>query len=159
MIAASSFKNKATVKRGAYYKLQVTLTMPALTPGRRLAEEQEEKGRELKGINTAPMNKKPTNTADYALMVTVPAGGAASVTYKRSSVRPAPKPASLKKPAVQQNGDLLWASVPMPRYMSKAYTRKFMVRKANGMKGWCVGGRVGLQRRRGTPAFESWTPD
>ena len=120
-IAAASFKNKATVKRGKIYSLQVTLTMPAPTDGRRLVKEEE--ARELMGGNTA--NKKPANTTDYALLVTVPTGGATNVVYRRTSVHPALKPASLRKPAVQQNGDLLWARVPIHQYTSKAFTRTF----------------------------------
>jgi hypothetical protein len=127
-ITAASYKNRATVMRGMAYSLQVKLTMPALTPARRLVEEE----RELKGFNTAQMNKKPLNTTNYALLVTVPAGGATNAVYRSTSVLPALKPASLKKPAVQQNGDLLWATVPMLRFTSKAYTRTF---KASGMKG------------------------
>ena len=131
LIAAASFKNRASVRRGKAYALQVTLAMPALVGGRRLAaskekeeeEEEQQQQRELRGF------KKPLNTTDYALLVTVPAGGAADVMYRRTVVRPGLKPAALKKPQVQGNGDLLWTRVPMPRYMDKAYTRTFKVRK------------------------------
>ena len=142
-IAATSHKNKATVGRGKFYSLRVTLTMPALMLDRRLVEGEQDE-RELKGGNTA--NKKPANTTDYALLVTVPAGGAANVVYKRTSARPGLKPAALKRPAVQENGDLLWARIPMPQYTSKAYTRTFKVmRRARGMKGGMCAG-VGSRR-------------
>jgi hypothetical protein len=142
-IAATSHKNKATVKRGRLYTLRITLMMPAVPLDRRLVEGEQEE-RELKGGNTA--NKTPVITTDYALLVTVPAGGAANVVYKRTSVHPGLKPASLKRPAVQQNGDLLWARVPMPQYTFKAYTRTFkVIRRAGGMKGGMCAG-VGSRR-------------
>ena len=81
-IAAASFKNKATVRRGALYKLQVTLTLPAAnSANRRLLEEAQ---REL---NNAPHGSKtPVSTTDYALLVTPPAGQV--VTYRSTGVRP-----------------------------------------------------------------------
>lgn len=113
----------------------MTLTIPALIGGHRLAaEKQEPQPRELQGFKSALASKKPLNTTDYALLVTVPAGDN-QVTYRRSHVYPALKPVSLKKPTTQANFDLLWASMPMPRYMDKAYTRTFMVNnKEAGMR-------------------------
>lgn len=133
-IAAASFNNRASVRRGMSYALKVTLTMPALVGGRRLIAEDQ---RELQGANSAHTNKKPLNATDYALFVTVPRGGAVDMlTYRRTVVRPQLKPASLKKPQVQSNGDLLWSRVPMLRYMTKAYTRTFKVKKGVGMRRW-----------------------
>lgn len=66
------------------------------------------------------------STTNYALLVTPPTGNA--VSYRRTSVTPALKPGTLKKPKVQMNGGLLWASVPMPQYAAKNSTRTFLVR-------------------------------
>ena len=111
-ITAASFRNRQSVREGKLYALSVKLELPAAAS------------------IAAAASKKPLNSTDYALLVTVPAGGANNVVYRRTSVRPALKPASLKKPVVQQNGDLLWARVPMPLYASKNSTRLFKV--------WCV---------------------
>lgn len=105
------------MRRGRSYTLQVTLTMPALGGG---------------ASNSPHGSKTPVNTTDYALLVTAPAGGAANAAYKRAGVRPALKPALLKKPQVQSNGNLLWARVPMPRYQGKAFTRTFKVGGGEG---------------------------
>lgn len=64
----------------------------------------------------------------------MPAGS----TNKSTAVSPGRLlPAAWKKPAVQSNGDLLWARVPMPLYQAKNSTRKFKVRgsKEEGKEG------------------------
>ena len=107
----------------------MTLILPAANLGRRLfaatAEaEAEPEQRELKGWTGA--GKKALNSTDYALLVSVPA----SSTYKSTAVSPGRfLPAAWKKPAVQSNGDLLWARVPMPLYQAKNSTRKFKARE------------------------------
>lgn len=121
VLAASG---SGTVPVGGPISLLVALTVPAASLGRRLQAEDD--GRELKGWGAA--SHKPLNTTNYALLVTVPGGGAANVTYKRTRVAPRLKPASLKKPVVQSNGNLLWPTVPMPLYQNKNSTRKFKVR-------------------------------
>lgn len=138
-IAASS-AGRSNALRGALYVLRVVVTLPAVT-SRGLeadqaeqAEEQEE-GRELLGWGSG---HEPLNTTAYAVRVTVPAGS--QVTYKRTSVSPGLKPAALKTPAVQANGDLLWARVPMPRYQTKAFKRTFKVSGRDGVLGLEAGG-------------------
>lgn len=107
-ISASSYGNRAYARRGSLYALQVRLTLPGST-------------------NPAHAGShKPINTTDYALLVTVPTGGA--VTYKRAAVSPKPKPRSLARPTVQSSGNLLWPRVPMPLYWQKQSTRTFKVR-------------------------------
>ena len=70
--------------------------------------------------------KHALNSTTYALLLDVP--GTGNIAYKRTSVRPWFKPASLKRPAIQTGGDLLWANVPMPLYAGKNSTRTFKVR-------------------------------
>lgn len=102
--------------QGGSYAFQVTLTLPQA-----ISTTQLKSG----GAGSA-WGKKLLNTTDYALLVTVPAGGQA--TYKHTGVSPGLKPASLKRPTVQQpSGDLLWARVPMPLYQNKNSTRRFKV--------------------------------
>ena len=133
--------------------LQVTLTLPAVNTGRRLYEkEQDEEQERGLGVKGAPHNKRPLTTTDYALLVTVPGGGAANVTYKHTLVHPKLKPAALKAPAVQSNGDLLWARVPMPRYQSKSFSRTFKVpttKKGSREKGVDPKGRASVVVARG----------
>ena len=101
------------------YKILITLRLPAVdTRGRR----------EL--LIKANTDKHAVNTTTYALLLEAP--GASDVTYKRTSVHPRLKPASLKKPAVQTGGDLLWSKVSMPLYASKPSKCMFKVRKGGG---------------------------
>ncbi len=110
-IAAASYKGRNSVRAGKLYKLLVTLTLPA-----------DNARRELKFEFNAT---KPAvlDTFDYALLLVVPDGA----TYKRTAVKPALKPWSLKKPEVQTGGDLLWEEVPMSLYATQASTRTFYV--------------------------------
>ena len=90
-----------SVRGGCKYRLLVTLTLPAASYGRRLQGEEEE-GRELKPAAGSSSMKKPLNTTDYALLMTVPGGGAVNAAYKHTLVSPGMKPGSLKKPQVHR---------------------------------------------------------
>ena len=115
-ISAASHKGRSSVRGGKYYTLLVTLSLPAADTLDR---------REL--LMKTGTDKHALNSTTYALLVEAP--GANDVTYKRTSVQPRLKPASLKKPAVQARGDLLWSEVAMPLYASKPSKRTFKVRK------------------------------
>ena len=104
------------MRGGKYYTLLVTLSLPAAdTLGRR----------EL--FTKTSTDKHALNSTTYALLLETP--DADDVTYKRTSVHPRLKPASLKKPEVQTGGDLLWSDVAMRMYASKPSKRTFKVRK------------------------------
>jgi len=96
------------VRAGKYYTLIVTLSLPEL-------------------LMKTSTDKHALNSTTYALFVDVP--GTGNVTYKRTSVHPRLKPASLKTPAVQTGDALLWPDVAMRLYASKPSTRTFKVRK------------------------------
>jgi hypothetical protein len=113
-ISAASYRGRSNVRFGRTYSLLVTLSLPAATVDRRK-------------LTKASTDKHALNRTIYALLLDVP--GTGSVTYKHTSVRPWLKPASLKRPATQTGGDLVWANVPMPLYASKTSTRTFKVRK------------------------------
>jgi hypothetical protein len=113
------------VRRGRIYTLFVTLTLPAANTLDR---------RELA---KADGDKHAVDTTTYALLLEAP--GATDVTYKRTSVHPGLKPASLKKPTKQDGGDLLWSNVAMPLYATKPSKRTFKVSRRAGAR-WKRGG-------------------
>jgi hypothetical protein len=78
-------------------------------------------------------DKHALNSTIYALLLE--ATGANDVTYKRTSVHPWLKPASLKAPATKTGGDLLWSNVAMPLYASKTFKRTFKVSRRDGTEG------------------------
>lgn len=118
-IVASSHKNRASVRRGKMYTLQVTLTLPAASRRRLEATTKRELLQAHNGKST------PVSTTNYAVLVTPPAGNA--VAYRRTSVAPTLKPGSLRKPQVQTNGGLLWPTMPIHRYAAQASTRTLRV--------------------------------